>query len=399
MSAVMIDPDPRKEKPPNVPPSGKDDGDGDRELVEVDPSVWAHWLTALLGGESIGRATLVGDQIRSAASQIRSGKPSPLVALADPASPDSAMGLLHTRPSGAGDCVTVLCGGALGSPHVEEPVCRQFADRVHQRWRQQGIKLGFWSGESPSAEDSGEIPPRPLEMPKRMGFRHLADLSYQSADSATIGRARSQLARQDPPRIQLVPVDPCDVIPPNDSVPPGVSVAMKGALNDRGPRSDLDSPSVLARLVEQTYVGSADCPAINRYRTAQQTLDGYRDSPTYSPEHWYWCVDASTEVKLGCALLSIHRAAGAEVREDGGGNERGTKDVAEIVYMALTPAHRGRGLGREVVFAVVDRLGANCRTIILAVDRANAAAAGMYEKLGFHEVFRERLWFWHESLR
>jgi RimJ/RimL family protein N-acetyltransferase len=63
---------------------------------------------------------------------------------------------------------------------------------------------------------------------------------------------------------------------------------------------------------------------------------------------------------------------------------------AEAVYLYslwLEPGMRGRGLGHDLVTAAVDwARGQRARIVTLRVDVANAAARGVYERLGFGVV-------------
>ncbi len=102
-------------------------------------------------------------------------------------------------------------------------------------------------------------------------------------------------------------------------------------------------------------------------------LTGYRNTGTYAPENWFLAVEGERDI--GCLLLSEHAGA-----------------IWEIVYMALVPEARGRGMGKSLVrFAQwhAGRLGAG--SLVLAVDERNLPALRGYEDCGFILLERRRL--------
>ena len=61
-------------------------------------------------------------------------------------------------------------------------------------------------------------------------------------------------------------------------------------------------------------------------------------------------------------------------------------DEANLLLMAVDPKHQGQGLGSLILEDAVQRLGEKCVQIFLEVRESNAAAIGLYEKLGFHQI-------------
>lgn len=123
-----------------------------------------------------------------------------------------------------------------------------------------------------------------------------------------------------------------------------------------------------AALVEKTYEGTLDCPALNGLRPALEVLDEYAEIGSSGMSLWQRAVENNADV--GCLLLADHPS----------------QNQVELVYMALLPQARGRGLGRQLVreslriAAVLSR-----KRIVLAVDAANQPAAAQYEAAGFRE--------------
>ncbi|MGH7246495.1 MAG: GNAT family N-acetyltransferase [Pseudomonadota bacterium] len=64
-------------------------------------------------------------------------------------------------------------------------------------------------------------------------------------------------------------------------------------------------------------------------------------------------------------------------------------DEAEILSVAIAPAHRGRGLSRLLLDCHLRHLaGLGTRAVFLEVDERNAPACRLYTGAGFHEVGR-----------
>ncbi len=65
--------------------------------------------------------------------------------------------------------------------------------------------------------------------------------------------------------------------------------------------------------------------------------------------------------------------------------------TATLVAMYVTPAARGRGVGRRLVQAVLDEAaGRGCDRVLLEVTSGNDAAATLYERMGFVATGRRR---------
>ncbi|MBS0209289.1 MAG: GNAT family N-acetyltransferase [Planctomycetes bacterium] len=122
----------------------------------------------------------------------------------------------------------------------------------------------------------------------------------------------------------------------------------------------------LERVLEQTYAGSLDCPALNGRRTPAEVLDEYRHIGVFDPARWLLVQQAGRDI--GCLILNAHA----------------DRTTWELVYMGLVPSARGHGFGQLVVGQARQlAAAAGARKILLAVDRQNQPAVAMYEACGF----------------
>jgi ribosomal protein S18 acetylase RimI-like enzyme len=324
----------------------------------VEPSIaqWSGWVGDWLAGETLARATVVADQLRTAKAATHAGNECPLVSLAYcNSSGEIESAVLYVPAKQGQDTATLLCAGAVG-PSGNPSSLLPLAHALHQRWSSEGVKIAFWSTET--GQNS-------------LGFRPLAELRYLQTTVKKILKTTQAVMRPTP-----VPAESIQLLPFSD--PSGEDVHQCVAL---------------------TYVDSLDCAVINQFRSARQTIAGYQSSAVYTPRHWYRCVDPSTGEVVGCVLLAMHPVVpdASNATDASQADDSAFRHTAEIVYMGLLPKHRGRGLGKQIVAAVARTLQKQASQIILAVDRANQPAADLYRSLTFTEVFRERLWFWHES--
>ena len=60
------------------------------------------------------------------------------------------------------------------------------------------------------------------------------------------------------------------------------------------------------------------------------------------------------------------------------------RDAWEVVYLGLTPAARGRGLGRAVIRHALEPARSHAPILELAVDLRNTPAVRLYRSTGFH---------------
>ena len=69
-------------------------------------------------------------------------------------------------------------------------------------------------------------------------------------------------------------------------------------------------------------------------------------------------------------------------------------DEAELLTIAVRPAHRRKGLARRLLAAVIGHVrNAGARTLFLEVGVDNPAARSLYEALGFRAVGERRAYY------
>jgi ribosomal protein S18 acetylase RimI-like enzyme len=119
-------------------------------------------------------------------------------------------------------------------------------------------------------------------------------------------------------------------------------------------------------LIDQTYLQTLDCPAVDGLRPTRDVLAGYLDIGR--PRNDWWFIVQYEGRDVGCLILADHHPA----------------QHAELVYMGLIPDVRGRGWG---VFLAQEarRIAAQsgAEQIVLSVDAANTPALRHYQSAGF----------------
>ena len=125
-------------------------------------------------------------------------------------------------------------------------------------------------------------------------------------------------------------------------------------------------------VLQATYVGSLDMPELEGARALDDVLESHKAAGRFVPERW----------RLGRVLGDAQAFAILLLAEIPGRN------AWEVIYLGLTPAARGRGLGRAVLEHAVDLARGQVPWLELAVDLRNTPALRLYDSAGF--VARER---------
>lgn len=178
---------------------------------------------------------------------------------------------------------------------------------------------------------------------QRSGFQHLTDLLYLVSPREAFPPVKL------PTRLQFQPLDES-----------AASIAR------------------LASVVEQTFQGSHDCPAIHGLQSLRDALASYRSTGEFDPSRWFIVCDRHADV--GCLLLTEHPASSSFPIP----HSPFPAAFWELTYMGLIPPSRGRGWGIEIVrHAQWLAAEAQAERLVLAVDAANAPAIRVYSAAGF----------------
>jgi ribosomal protein S18 acetylase RimI-like enzyme len=212
---------------------------------------------------------------------------------------------------------------------VELAESEQVADQLYEELARQIDAAGLSSSQA-IVEVSASADRAAL---RRHGFRHLVDLFY----------LQRILTSDLPPRMsiefEIIPFSP-------------------GQNEDR-----------FARLIEQTYIDTLDCPGFHENRGGTEALASHRCSGEFSAERWnLYAIDGRD---VGLLLMNDHPL----------------QQAWEVVYVGVAAAARGNRYGRAML---IDGLHAaqqaGRQSVLLAVDATNGPANRIYDDLGFVEV-------------
>ena len=135
------------------------------------------------------------------------------------------------------------------------------------------------------------------------------------------------------------------------------------------PFSECDRGEV-SRVAEASFVDSPDFPELTALRPVAEWLAG--NEPAFIAGGWLAEVGGEW-VGLGIAT-------------------RGSEgESAELNYLGLSPAHRGRGLGHALLAHL---LGTVKGAVVTSVDTRNGAARRVYERAGFQRSATRSVFLW-----
>ncbi len=130
-----------------------------------------------------------------------------------------------------------------------------------------------------------------------------------------------------------------------------------------GPETDGEFRRVLAA----TYSGSLDMPELEGVRSLDDVIAGHRAAGRFDPSRW--SLGHLPDDPRASAIILLTAQP-----------ERGSWEVA---YLGLTPAARGRGLGRAALAHALEMSRPHVARLELAVDARNKPAAKLYRRAGF----------------
>ncbi len=120
-------------------------------------------------------------------------------------------------------------------------------------------------------------------------------------------------------------------------------------------------------VLQATYVGSLDMPELEGVRSLDDIMESHRATGRFDARYWQIGQIPGTPEAASVLLLSAVP----------------TREAWEVVYLGLTPAARGRGLGRAVLAHALELASAHVPKIELAVDFRNTPATRLYQAAGF----------------
>lgn len=124
--------------------------------------------------------------------------------------------------------------------------------------------------------------------------------------------------------------------------------------------------ALFARVMESTFTGTLDCPALSRSRSGDAALAAHRATGRFDPALWE--VFHSPDSAVGVLLCVDHP----------------DRRVREIAYLGVVPEARGRGIGRAMLRRALSQArSAGCDSLEVAVDADNRYALEIYRLSGF----------------
>jgi ribosomal protein S18 acetylase RimI-like enzyme len=124
--------------------------------------------------------------------------------------------------------------------------------------------------------------------------------------------------------------------------------------------------SLFVQVIERTFSGTLDCPALSRLRNGETVLAAHRATGRFDPASWQ--VFHFGDAAVGLLLAVDHPDRG----------------VREIAYLGVVPEARGRGIGRAMLCEAIEQARrAGCDSVEVSVDACNRYALEIYRHLSF----------------
>jgi len=134
---------------------------------------------------------------------------------------------------------------------------------------------------------------------------------------------------------------------------------------------DQKNHNLFKNVICQTYHDSLDCPELENLRDMEDVVQSHKAAGAFDPR--WWKLMSHNGEPCGVLLLSLLPDSNS----------------MELVYMGLTPAVRGKGLGQLLLHEATEcsrQSGVSC--LMLAVDCRNHFARKLYEQFDFTEFLR-----------
>ena len=126
---------------------------------------------------------------------------------------------------------------------------------------------------------------------------------------------------------------------------------------------------ILKATLQQTFLGSLDCPKIHGKRSIEDILKSHQGFE-------------SNDLSLWFIILFKNEPAGVLLL-----NPSKDEQYLELAYLGITPEMRRKGLAKEAMhYAINLATKRGCNKIVLAVDNTNIPAITLYKKINFQET-------------
>jgi len=162
--------------------------------------------------------------------------------------------------------------------------------------------------------------------------------------------------------------------------PRGLAVDMTDPATGRPLRavrwSEADRP-VFERAILDSYAGTLDCPGLLGLRDVSDIIAGHRSAGVFDPG--LWTVWLAGETPVAVLLVAAVPA----------------RQAHELVYLGVSEAARGRGLGGKLVRVALSAVAARGGgRLHLAVDARNTPAVRLYQRHGFRANAHKAAMIW-----
>jgi ribosomal protein S18 acetylase RimI-like enzyme len=129
-----------------------------------------------------------------------------------------------------------------------------------------------------------------------------------------------------------------------------------------------------AQTILASYGGSLDCPGLNGIRDIEDVIAGHKATGEFDPRLWFLLESGDGRDQGAAAgVLLLSRLPHA--------------DNVELVYLGLTPAARGKGLGDVMMRQALHAVAAEgLSRLSLAVDSTNTPALHLYYRHGMQRI-------------
>lgn len=127
-----------------------------------------------------------------------------------------------------------------------------------------------------------------------------------------------------------------------------------------------DTEPDFREAIQATYVGSLDMPELEGLRSLDDILSSHRAGGRFVADRWR--VGRVRDEPDASAVLLLSEIPG--------------RDAWEVAYLGLSPAARGRGLGRAVLSHAMELARPHASRLELAVDIRNVPAHRLYQTAG-----------------